>query len=640
MSVMHLDFETFSPLDLKKVGTENYVRAPGFAVTALAWAFDDGPVQFRVWPDTALPLRVWEHIEAGGTIRAWNAAFERTILRLHYGLHYGIDVAAEQMDCVMQRALAFGLPAALQEAGDALKLGIVKDVSARRLMLQMGRPKPDGSEWHEDPSPAARAKLADLAAYCRQDVEAERALDRHIPPLDPREKALSVVDFKINDAGVLVDLQAVEALAKASAHELDLLNQECARLTGGAVTSPGTQGERLLAWLAATGTVLPDLTKATVAAALVGGSLKAATAARVLEIRQLAAKASVSKLARMAAQASSHDGRARQQLQFYGAGRTGRWAGRGIQIQNLPRPAKDLNPAAVIRVAQADPEGVGMLWANPMKAISGSLRGCLVAGPGMRLVSIDLSQIEARVLAWLAGQADVLDTFRRGLDVYTMQAAKVGSYDRQLGKVLVLACGFGMGAVKFRETAAEQYGLKLTAAEALAALGAWRTNNRRIVTYWKDLQQVVEHAVRNPGVIVHSTHGVAVRQLKGYLLLKKPNGVKLAYQNMRLGRGGLEFDGVDAITKQWGTQRTYGGKLVENLTQSVARDVMAEALVASETAGLRPIATIHDEIVWEVPETVASSAAVHLQKLVETVPGWAAGLPLASEVKISTRYGK
>jgi len=636
MSVLHLDFETFSTADLKKVGTENYVREPEFAVTAIAWAFDEGPVQSTVWPTVFLPFPVRAHIEGGGTVRAWNAAFERTVLRYAYSL----DVTPEQMDCVMQRALAFGLPASLQDAGDALKLGVVKDATARRLMLQMGKPKPDGNFWHLDQSPAAQNKLADLAAYCMRDVEAERAIDKVIPPLDPREKALSVVDAKINDAGVLVDLQAVGALARASAHELALLNLECSQLTGGAVTSPGTQGSRLLAWLANTGTHLPDLTKETVAAALAAGSLKAATAARVLEIRQLAAKASVSKLASMAAQASVHDGRARQQLQFYGAGRTGRWAGRGIQIQNLPRPAPGLDPAAVIRVAQAAPDAVGMAWANPMKAISGSLRGCLAARPGMRLVSIDLSQIEARVLAWLAGQADVLDTFRRGDDVYTMQAAKVGSKDRQLGKVLTLACGYGMGWAKFQETAEALYGVKLSAAHALAALTAWRANNPRITAYWKALQHAVEAAVLNPGKIMYDTHGVAVRQLRGYLLLKKPNGVKLAYQNMRLGQNGLEFDGVDAITKQWGTQRTYGGKLVENLTQSVARDIMAEALLASEAAGLRPIMTVHDEIVWEVPAVVVERKAALLKILVETVPAWAKGLPLASEVKISRRYGK
>ena len=179
MSVLHLDFETFSPLDLKAVGTENYVRAPGFAVTAIAWAFDDEPVQSAVWPDTLLTPQVRAHIAQGGVIKAWNAAFERTVLRYHYSS----DVMAEQMDCVMQRSAAFGLPMALQDAGDALKLGIVKDASARRLMLQMGRPKPDGNFWHLDPSPAAAVKLADLAAYCVQDVKAERALDRAIPPL-------------------------------------------------------------------------------------------------------------------------------------------------------------------------------------------------------------------------------------------------------------------------------------------------------------------------------------------------------------------------------------------------------------------------------------------------------------------------
>jgi DNA polymerase len=348
----------------------------------------------------------------------------------------------------------------------------------------------------------------------------------------------------------------------------------------------------------------------------------------------MAAKTSVAKIKRMVDWASSHDGRARNGLQFYGAGRTGRWAGRGIQVQNLPRIPKGFRPDDVIKVAAADFTALGLLFPNPMQAISRSLRALLVARPGHMLVSIDLSQIEARVLAWLAGQQDVLEAFAGGRDIYTETAAKHGSTNRQLGKVLVLACGFGMGATKFRETAEKDYGVKLTAADALTALQAWRRDNASIVGYWKLVQDAVEASVRAPGKVI-TLGRIMVRTENGVTQIRKPNSVKLTYHKMRMQSGGLVFDGLNSLSKKWGIERTYGGKLVENIVQSVARDVMAEALVASARL---PVMTVHDDIVWEVP-TGAVMEAEGLRQVVEAPPAWASGLPIASEIKISRRYG-
>src|SRR6187431_852068 len=193
MRTLHLDFETASGVDLKAVGVENYVRHRDFAVTAIAWAFDNGPVQSKHWPQHQLPDEVRQHIMNGGTVKAWNAAFEWNVLTYKYSL----TIPPEQMDCVMQRASAWGLPMSLQDAGDALQLPIVKDKLARPLMLSMGKPRKDGTYWHLDPSPAALAKLVSLAAYCVGDVEAERALDKVVPPLARFEKKLSIADAKI-----------------------------------------------------------------------------------------------------------------------------------------------------------------------------------------------------------------------------------------------------------------------------------------------------------------------------------------------------------------------------------------------------------------------------------------------------------
>jgi DNA polymerase len=638
MTVLHCDVESFSSLDLKKVGVENYVRAPGFAVTVFAWAFDDEPVQSVQWPHTQrLPERVLDHIRSGEGIKAWNAAFEWHVLKLHYG----IVLKHEACNCVMQRSLAWGLPGSLQLAGEAIGAAVVKDDTARRLMLSMGKPRRDGTGWHEDRSGKAVRMLDDLAAYCRRDVDAERELDRMIPALSAEEKALSVVDAEINQMGVLIDLVAVRALKKAAETERWGLDAECAVLTSGAVTSAGTQSEKLLAWLQGENVILKDTTKETIAAWLAPGRRLHPRVRRVLEIRQAVAKSSLAKLDAMAAVASVADERARNLLQFYGAGRTGRWAGRLIQVQNLPRPDRGMNADTVIGVAQRDAGGLGMFWGKPMRAISGALRGCLVARRGCVLVSVDLSQIEARITAWLAGQEDVLQAFREQRDVYTLQAAAVGSSDRQLGKVLVLGCGYGMGPEKFRQTAAEQYGVVLSAMEAEAALRGWRAGNDKIVRYWYAIEDCVKAAVRKPGVAVWLDHGVAAGVgPDGVLMLRKPGGGRLAYHGMRFSDGGLVFSGLNGKTKKWGTERTYGGRLVENLVQGVARQVMALGITASHRAGWTPIMSVHDEIVWEVPERGAAGTAVVLRDLMIRGASWSGGLPLAAEYKISRRFGK
>jgi DNA polymerase bacteriophage-type len=333
--------------------------------------------------------------------------------------------------------------------------------------------------------------------------------------------------------------------------------------------------------------------------------------------------------------------RARNLLQFYGAGRTGRWAGRLVQPQNLPRVPKGHDAEAVI--ALAGTMGMNLFYPSPMTAISQTLRACFLAEKDKILVAIDLSQIEARVLAWLAGQNDILGQFmtydRTKLeadDVYNFTARKVGSNDRQLGKVLVLACGYGMGAAKFADTA-KGYGIILTEEEAKPFVYGWRDSNPAIIAYWGDVERVVSLAVNHPGYVFYLPHGMAVRHDRKVLQIKKPNGVKLTYHNMRFEDGGLVFDGVNSVTKNWGTERTYGGRLVENIVQSVARDVMAEAMLVSSDV---PVMCVHDEIIWEIGISSHNSEAQRLKEVVERTPTWATGLPIASATHIGLRYAK
>ena len=384
---------------------------------------------------------------------------------------------------------------------------------------------------------------------------------------------------------------------------------------------------------------MPDLKKETVAEWLDPASLSglSSDAQRVLELRALGAKSSLAKLAKMLDVAGAGD-RMRGSLQYYGAGRTGRWAGRLAQPQNLPRPDKGTNVDRVLKTIRLDGSLPELLYDKPLRTISSCLRGCLVARAGHVLYSIDLSQIEARVMAWLAGQDDLLERFRRGIDPYPVAAASVGSGDRQLGKVMTLACQFGMGldGVTFQKTAREQYGVELTLGEASAAVHAYRAANPAICRYWWDLGDAAKKALGGGRQRVgrHTEVWFSGRTFK----IGKPNGEVLYWHAPKVVNDEFLFEGQEQKSGNWMTLRTYGGKFSENVTQSVARDVLANAMIGvEERLGLVPVMHAHDEAVYEVPEGYDTGA---IKAVFDTPPAWALDLPIASEARIGRRYGK
>jgi len=646
---LHLDFETCSTVNLSRTGAHAYAEHPGTEVVMLGYAFDDEKP--RIWaPGQPFPRRILDHVQEGGEVHAWNANFElavwNLVLRREDAASLVPPLAPGQVHCTMAAAAYWGLPLALEQAAQALRLPQTKDQVGHGLMLRMARPRhftPDGQPvwWHEQD--AIRYDI--LARYCQRDIEVERLAFNAMPPLPEQEKAIWLVDHRMNARGIKVDLSLVEALDKLTREETLRLDQDMRDATGGAAST--RMVGVLTQWLLSKNVQVESLAKGHLGALLETPNLDG-DAATALLIRQEAAKTSTAKLKTMKT-AASRDGRVRGAMQYYGAARTGRWAGRLIQIQNYPRTPKGFPVRGALQSVldeHDDADTLKFKYGSVLSTISTLLRPCFVADTGKSLVSVDFSQVEARVVAWLADQQDVLDVFRRNQDVYTYAAHKIGSSSRQLGKIVTLALGFGMGADKFTATA-KTYGINLDLGDAQGVVTTWRKANRRIVNFWYDCEEGARQVITDN--VQHRYYRVGAlgfRMAKsdgpmaGTLLMKLPSGRHLVYRDARI-EDGITYSGVHQLTRAWTDIRTYGGKLVENATQAVARDLMAHLMV--EIDRLWPdalVASIHDEAVLEVEETQAKAVLSEVLKVVRTGPKWATGLPLDGEGYVAKRYGK
>lgn len=636
-----LDLETASTADLRKVGAQVYAEHPDTRITVLCHAVDDGPVFTRRWNDIARPSAsspLFNAIRAGATIVAHNYLFEFNLYHEKMVPFGWPKIPLSQWSCTMARSLVAGYPASLELISRAARLAIPKDAGARDLMLRMARPRTRNplTWWHE----TSQEHFDRLCAYCRTDVEAERLLDKHVPELSPRERAIFEVDHAINQLGINVDIGLVEQLRELAIEAKDRFVQALIRCTNGQVKSPA-QVLKLRTWLAGIGVDLPDLRRPTVTAALQDNTLSGA-ARTALQARRDASRSSIAKLEVIAA-ARAWDGRLKGCFQYYGASRTGRWAGRRLQPQNLFRGSIKDVPAAITAIQQgASTADLDLLFEDsPMGVVASCMRSTIIAQPGYRLVVVDFSQIEARVLAWLAGEQASLDTFACGEDIYVATAARVGSSNRQLGKVLVLACGYGMGAAKFQATAAS-YGIELDILEADMLVHAWRAANQRIVDFWWNCNRALLRVARGgrPERVGHVTF---IRRM-GMVLIRLPSGRHLVYRWPRIepnpDNGHDEFTYMGSLGGAWTRLRAWPGKTVENITQAVARDVMAEAMISLHKEKIPLIATVHDELIAEVHGPDADSIYNRMRLEMARTPVWASGLPMAAEGFIARRYQK
>lgn len=689
MSFVHIDFETRSAADLLKVGADVYSQHSTTDVLCLAIGFDEDPVE--LWtPKMVMPLNLLNHVISGGEVRGHNiGGFEMLIWNNVCTLLYGWpELKIGQCRDTMAMAYAMGLPGSLDDASRAAGIPYEKDLKGHRVMLQLSQPKSDGTFWTPEEVPE---KFEQLYAYCRQDVVVERALCQRLMRLSEGEQRLWELDYRINRRGVYVDLPAARAAMDLVEAEKTRLNNRLRQVTNNAVAMCTATGQ-LADWLKSKGLEVPSVAKADVTEMLTKELPPECREALLL--RQEAAKTSTAKLQAIMYGASVGS-RVRGLFQYHGAS-TGRWAGRRVQLQNLPRPKLKQDKIDLAFEILSEP-GVGkpnLIRGNcgpPMSVISDCIRGMLRAKPGHDFIAADFSAIEARVLAWLAGEDKVLEVFKgegkiyelAAADIYGCKIEEIHKEDprRQVGKVAVLALGF-QGGVGALQTMARAYGVKLeptfeslwkratedhkrvakfiwdlngskhdiTQKEFVASdliKQYWREANDGIVRYWSGLEGAALHAASDEGSTV-SCRSVSYKKNGSFLWCKLPSGRVICYpypkvENVSAFDGSekkptLTYMTVDSYTKKWVRRKCYGGLLAENVTQAVARDLLAEALFGLEAAGYPVVAHVHDEVVCEVPKNFGS--VKEAETIMTRVPAWAKGLPMAASGWRGERYRK
>jgi DNA polymerase len=665
MQILNIDLETYSPIDLKKAGAYKYSEQ--VEILLFGYSFNgEEPKVIDLWAvrhlprKQQLPPRLYRALTNPEVQkRAHNAPFEILMIQAYFD----IELMPDQWYCTMWKVAMAGLPLSLDAATRALNVEVKKDTMGMVLIRFFCIPcKPTkANEFRTRNLPThAPDKWQQFINYCKIDVVAEMAEGKAIEwlPIMPLEKKLWDLDLKINSLGVKVNMDMVENAIRMDREYKDILTAEAIRISG--IEKPNSIAQ-VKKWLEIEEDIeIDNLKKANLP--LVLKKCKGDVSKRIIAIRQELSKTSVSKYAAML-KCACKDHRIRGLHQIYGANRTGRWAGRLVQTQNLPRGKYhgDLLEVARNLAIAGDGDMLQMVFGAVPDTLSQLIRTTFVAEEGKRFIVSDFSAIEARVIAWLAGEQWLLDVFKNNGDVYKATAAQmfkkriedITKDDRQRGKVSVLALGYQGGINALVAMGALDMGLQVEELDPIVV--AWRLANPKIVDLWRAVQHAAISAIQTgsrvsvaeqkyKGVrLLNVDRGLTFDYKNGYLLMQLPSGRRLCYYGARLKDGkfggkAVEYYGVNQKVNKWMKLDTYGGKLVENAVQAIARDCLAVALLNLDAAGLDTVLHIHDEVVCEMPIGVSSIEEVN--RLMIKPAKWMVGLPLNAEGFEHVHYRK
>ena len=639
MKKLSCDIETFSDVDLIRCGVYKYADSPNFEMLLFAYAVDDGDVHIiDIAGGEELPEEIIQVIKSDTVVKtAYNAQFERVCLSRYLKLPEGEYLNPQSWYCTAVQAAELALPLSLADVGSVLGLERQKMTEGKELIKYFCVPckptKSNGNRTRNRPCHDIN-KWETFKKYCMRDVDVERQIADKLKmyPIRDEEHRLYVLDQIINDRGVLVDSELAEQAVKLNSIQTTVAVEQAYMITG--LENPNSVTQ-LKQWLKENGVEIESLSKKAVK------SLADETdgdVSEMLKLRLLMAKTSVKKYEAVIRSVCS-DNRVHGMMRFCGANRTGRWSGNILQPQNLPQNhLPDLTLARDI-VKDGDFEMLDMMFGNVPNVLSELIRTILIPKPNHRFIVADFSAIEARVLAWIAGEQWRIDTFKNGGDIYCASASKmfkvpvekhgVNGELRQKGKISELACGYGGSVGALKNMGAVEMGVQENELQGL--INDWRNANPHIVRFWYEVGNAAMKAIKEKTTVPLGKLVFAYE--RGILFIRLPSGRRLSYIKPRIGTNRFGGDSITYMginsAKKWDRLETFGGKLTENIVQGTARDLLANALINAANAGYDTVFHVHDEIICEVPNGYGS--VDELCKLMCIKPEWADGLPLNAD---------
>ena len=644
---LFIDVETYSSVDIKESGAYKYIESPDFEILIIGYALDDGPVKIvDLAQGEEMPEEFEEALLDPDCVKvAHNAVFERLSFK-----RIGYNIPAEQWYCTSVKAAYCGLPLSLDGVSKALNLTDKKLDTGKALIKYFSCPckatRVNGMRTRNYPEHAPE-KWEMYKEYNKYDVLAEREIFKRLEAyiIPDIERKMYVLDQNINDRGILVDMELAESAIAVDNTYTSILTQHAQQLTGFENPNSPTQIKQ---WIEKkTGSVVLSLSKETMPD-LMKEFADYPDVIELLNIRKKLSKTSIKKYYAML-NCAMKDHRVRGTFQFYGANRTGRWAGRLLQLQNLSK--NHISHIEVPRemIRARDWESVEMMYDDVADILSQLVRTALIASPGKVFSVADFSAIEARVISWLANEKWRMDVFRGDGKIYEATGAKMfnvpisaitkGSVLRDKSKISELALGYegSLGALK--RMGGERMGLSDT--EMMSLVRKWRSANPAIVDMWKEIDEASKEAVRYQRPVSCTCRNIIFDCNGEFMTIQLPSGRKLFYygpkfKDKKIGRSTmptrvLYYQGVVQETKQWGEIDTYGGKLTENIVQAISRDLLGNSMLNLEANDYHPVCHIHDEVLCEVPEENAQAYYEEMASIMGTPPEWASDLPLRAD---------